>query len=346
MSTDREIHVGTPADEFPLGESVTVHFHDFQSLTTLRNTRVESPTFSCAGYEWNLAISPGGDILNPPPMVPVHLCSISPADIDAKIEVSVIKSSGDVYKTLHSIGYVHFHSRGNVGCITFMGRLSRRDIQDELNGILNKGTLSFVVRVTPKKEFYRQSTSAFLKFGENMYKLFGEEDTADLAFKVDNTMFYGHKLILKVQAPDLFELAENFDKDTPMSIKDVTPEVFEIMLKYVYGKTIHPDEWIDHFKEILKTSGKYGFSALKMEAEAWYVKFMELTVENAVDELLYSDGNHFLKIKEAVMEYIVENGKAVISSSSFPRLAESTQLMTEVMMQLAESNESKKRKRD
>ena len=349
MPTDREIHVGTPADEFPLGESVTVHFHDFQNLTTVVDRRVESPTFSCAGYEWSLEICPGGDsISDTPGLVPVHLTSISPEDVVAKVEISVMTSSGDVHKTFHSSGETRFYCKGNFGYSKFMGKLRRGEIQYELNDILNKGTLTFVVRVKPAKEYYRQPTSvsAIHKLGENMHKLFGEENTADMAFRVQNSIFYCHRLILKVQAPYLFELAQNFDKDKPMSINDVKPETFELMLKYVYGKTIRPCEWKVHSQEFLKKSGKYGFSDLRSEAEGWYVKNMYLTVDNAVDELLVADGNHFLKIKDAVMEYIVENSKAVLASPSFPRLAGSTRLMTEVMMQLAESNESKKRKLD
>jgi hypothetical protein len=60
MSTAREIHVGTPAPDFPKKESITIHFHDFANLTTEKDERVESPIFSAAGFQWSLIIYPGG----------------------------------------------------------------------------------------------------------------------------------------------------------------------------------------------------------------------------------------------------------------------------------------------
>ena len=46
------------------------------------------------------------------------------------------------------------------------------------------------------------------------------------------------------------------------------------------------------------------------------------------------------------MDFIVDNGKSIIKSPSFAKLAESAELMKEVMMELAKSRESMKRKHD
>ena len=181
----------------------------------------------------------------------------------------------------------------------------------------------------------RKSVVNQTKLSENIFKLFGEDGTADIAFSVGDSMFYGHKLILKVQALELYQLTEQFDKGTPMPIEDVKPKVFEIMLKYLYGKTIYHCEWKNYFKQILVASNKYGFSELNLKAQAQYMLFMTLTVENAIDELLYADGNNFLEIKKAVIKYIVKNGKAVLASSSFPELLHSPELMAEVMTEMA-----------
>jgi hypothetical protein len=53
-----------------------------------------------------------------------------------------------------------------------------------------------------------------------------------------------------------------------------------------------------------------------------------------------------LVLKKVVMDLIVDNGKSVITSPSFAKFVESTELMKEVMLELAESNESRKRKLD
>jgi hypothetical protein len=171
-------------------------------------------------------------------------------------------------------------------------------------------------------------------------------ETADVSFKVGRRVIYAHKSILKAMTPELYELATHFDKDIRMPIKGVDPEIFTLMLKYVNGRAILPTDWTEHSKQILEASGKYGFGPLKVEAEAWHTKQLKLTVDNAVDELLYADGTLCLGLKKAVMDFIVNNGKSVIASPSFAKLKESTELMTEVMLELAESNESRKRKLD
>jgi hypothetical protein len=131
-----------------------------------------------------------------------------------------------------------------------------------------------------------------------------------------------------------------------MPIQNVEPKTFELMLKYVYGQPILPKEW-DEMKEILEASGKYGFAALKDEAGAWHIKKLKLTVDDAVDELLYADGTLRLGLKMAVMDFIIDNGQGVIASPSFVKLAESTERMKEVMLELAKAlNRNRKRKLD
>jgi hypothetical protein len=35
--------------------------------------------------------------------------------------------------------------------------------------------------------------------------------------------------------------------------------------------TAKPQDWAEHSKQILEASGKYGFTALKVLAEAWHI---------------------------------------------------------------------------
>eukprot|EP00956_Cyclotella_meneghiniana_P040053 scaffold185525_cov40-Cyclotella_meneghiniana.AAC.2 len=59
-------------------------------------------------------------------------------------------------------------------------------------------------------------------------------------------------------------------------------------------------------------SGKYGFTGLKLEAESWYIKNLELTSDNAIDELLYADSIHCIILKKTVTEFIMKNGDAIM----------------------------------
>jgi hypothetical protein len=56
-----------------------------------------------------------------------------------------------------------------------------------------------------------------------------------------------------------------------------------------------------------------------------------LTVDNAIDELFYADGNNLQALKGYIIEFIVHNGIEIMPSKSFSRLGESSQLNNEVM---------------
>ena len=47
--------------------------------------------------------------------------------------------------------------------------------------------------------------------------------------------FYAHKLILKMNAPELYHLCEDADEHIPIPIHGISPEVFRIVLNYAYG---------------------------------------------------------------------------------------------------------------
>ena len=336
MSTAREIHVGSPADNFRLGESVTVHFHGFESLTTVKGEPVYSPTFSCAGNDWCLQVYPGGDNDAADGMVSVFLKNQSPAKIPVTFQIALVTSRDGVYQFGNQAKY-QFDCAPSIryGSWGWKNFCHRNTIANGSNNFLNEGTLSFVVRIIPNRKIVEQSN-----LSEDIIKLYGEDDTGDVAFSVADRVFYGHRLILKVRAPEFFQLTEQFDSKTPMPINDMKPEVFEMMLKHLYGKNISFAEWKEYSKQILVASNKYGFSDLNLEAEAQYMLFMSLTGESAVNELLYADGSHCYDLKKAVIEYIVKNGEAVMASSSFPKLSESPKLMTEVMAEFVKYNKT------
>ena len=348
MSAARDIHVGTPAADFPLEEKVTVHFHDFENLTVVKDDAVVSPAFTCAGNEWSLRLYPGGDSDAIEGKLSVCLWNESPAKIDAWFDISIIKNDGVIYQAQSDFDddkVDTFEPGYEWGWSNF---ISRSEIVEKSNNILKMGTLTFLVHIKPTQEYYclPVKPQLTLTLGDNISELYVDEDTADVAFSVCNSIFHAHKVILQAQAPELLELAEQFNVDSPMIINDVEPVIFAFMLGHVYGIEIHACDWKKHSKQILVAAGKYGFSVLKTEAEAWHVKNLNLTIDNAVDELLYADGTHCLDLKKASIQFIVENGEGVLASDSYAKLYESPELMKNVMMELAKSNSNKKRKLD
>ena len=85
---------------------------------------------------------------------------------------------------------------------------------------------------------------------------------------------------------------------------------------YLYGGELSEDELKTNAKEIIDAADKYGVVHLKLDAEACYVKSTTITVENMMDNLLYADSKNCALLKEAVIDFVVENGKDVLEKVS------------------------------
>ena len=72
-----------------------------------------------------------------------------------------------------------------------------------------------------------------------------------------------------------------------------------------------------YVREISDAADKYGVVHLKLEAEASLVEGTTFTIENVMELLLYAESKNLALLKEAAMDYIVENKTEVIAKLSF-----------------------------
>jgi hypothetical protein len=349
VMASRDIHVGTPSRDadFPVEDSARIQFHGFDKLEHVKGVPVKSPTFTCAGYEWYVYLYPRGEKKSKDGMVGLYLGSVGSSKRVVDFDLFTKTKNGDIFH--RGTSDVEF-PRPNNQSWGWKDFVSRDEILDEANDVLSNGRLAIEVRIRPHKEYYCLDTKPRPPLGQNILDLYlGKDildaynDTADVAFKVKRSLIYAHKFILKAQEPDLAEIVDTYTKTKPLPIKDVDPEIFKTMLSHVYGMNIAATQWKDQAKQIVDASGKYGFTTLRAEAEAWYVKSLELTVETAIDELLYADGKHCSLLKKATMDFIVEHGEEILESESYEKLDESPQLRKEVMKA---AFTSRKRQRD
>ena len=77
-------------------------------------------------------------------------------------------------------------------------------------------------------------------------------------------------------------------------------------------------------KEIIDAANRYGVVNLKLEAEAFFVGATTFSLENVMEQLLYADSMSCALLKEAAMDFIVENSAAVIDKISFNDLLTTT----------------------
>jgi len=70
-------------------------------------------------------------------------------------------------------------------------------------------------------------------------------------------------------------------------------------------------------QDIIDAADKYSIVNLKLEAEAAYVKSTDISLNNAVDNLLYADSRNCALLKEAVMNFLADNHNEAAEKISF-----------------------------
>jgi hypothetical protein len=79
---------------------------------------------------------------------------------------------------------------------------------------------------------------------------------------------------------------------------------------------ISNDDMKSHAREIINAADRFGVVNLKMEAETFYMEDTIFTLENVKELILYAESKNCALLKEAAMDYIVEN-KADMDDVSF-----------------------------
>jgi len=194
----------------------------------------------------------------------------------------------------------------------------------------NYTDVSFVIRNDNKKS---------VKMSEDDNDDDDDDDNDDE--EEESTTFDAHRAILQACAPGLFELCEPYDDEKRPSIPltNVEPDVFHLLLSYIYGQNISTADWKEHGRDLIEAADRYLLSDLKLEAEARYVQFAAITAENAIDLLLYADAKNCALLKESVMDYFVKNGRDALRLLSFEDIPNSRSLFTDLLLALSVNNE-------
>ena len=322
------VDVGTPPDGWA---TTLVRLHGFANLPATREDHTESPRFSCFGHQWCLQICPGGDEDSPEGYAAVLLVNKSDASIEIQFNYCVRDRSGKEVVSTKSFTE-EFGIDGSGDNAWYTADFAKRS---KLMTLLVNGSL--IIEVRMKSTSTDKSAIQFIPsnpINKNVLELFMDEETADVVFEVggeqqkgkrkkaktSTTNFHAHRPILKKCAP-LYEMCGKSDdggeRITTVSIIDVKPEIFRHMIYYAYGGKLSKEDLKNNAKDIIDACDKYGVVHLKLEAEAYYVKSNEITMDNMMDNLLYADSKNLALLKEAVMDYIVANKKRIIGKVSF-----------------------------
>lgn len=312
-------------------------FDNFESLPSQpdEHTNTESVK-DCNGNEWRLRMYPGGeseDNDETKNMLALYLSNMGEHDINASFAMIFRDRAGNVYDECCNKVANSFQAGGgnNWGFPTF---LTRAAIIDDANNVLLDGTLSIDVEIqtiSKPNEFRRENP-----FVEKMLKLFEDKVDADVSFKVGSDTISAHKFILKVNAPMLFRFCDGRNGGSHVSIMDVTPEVFNIVMRYIYGGDAPEENVIKKLgKEIIEAATRYGVVCLKVTVETSLVDQRIITKENAVDWLLFADAKTCPLLKEYATAYFSGRIGDMLAHESFKKLEASPRLLKELMVDIS-----------
>ena len=170
-----------------------------------------------------------------------------------------------------------------------------------------------------------------------MLRLLDDEEDTDVAFMVKRTKIHAHKCILRFNAPILYGFCEENKSGKNIPIKETTPTIFRVVLRYVYGGSLPDSVTIDTGKELVIAADRYGVPGLKLAVETTLVQTLMLRQNNFADWLMFADSMALPLLKEHAVSYFVARAPDLINSGHMELLNQSPKLMNELMVEVSTS---------
>ena len=274
---DSAVHMGEPPPNYDLQEFVTtyLYFHGFAGLPKERDAMTESDTFTNLGHQWQFVLYAGGTHDAEQGMVSVELIHKSVDEhIKIKCEIYVHGSKGR--------GSSHFDfdtTNGTARCL-IKDFAKRACIMKSLV----HGTLEISVAMKladPTKVPFIPENPFSCK---NIRSMFMDEKSSDVVFEVGGqrgkynagkvartplVLFHAHNFIMRNCSSVFADLLGSGEEGTaPIQIDNVSPDIFRLLLFYIYGGSISDDDMREYRKEIIHAADRFGVPTLKLEAEA------------------------------------------------------------------------------
>lgn len=155
---------------------------------------------------------------------------------------------------------------------------------------------------------------------EDYVKFLKREQPGDVTFVVGNEQHPAHKQILSARSEvfaRMFE-TEMLEKKTGyVSIVDIEPDVFKLMLDFIYyGKINSQDP--RKLIQLIAAANKYALKSLVKDCV--FLISDKLSIDTVIDTLIVADLLNLASLKARSMSFIALNKNAVIASESYKKL--------------------------
>jgi hypothetical protein len=154
---------------------------------------------------------------------------------------------------------------------------------------------------------------------DHLLNLWIEKPLADVTFKFKDQIIKAHMMIVSSGSPVFCAMFQNDFKEKlerTVEIQDIRPNVFEHLLRYIYTGDADLDNV--NVARLLTASDKYGMDSLKEECALRLSQ--DLTVENAVRNLVLGHLNNSLVLQQSTLDFISKNSKTICCRADWMEL--------------------------
>ncbi|KAL2724424.1 speckle-type POZ protein B-like [Vespula squamosa] len=153
---------------------------------------------------------------------------------------------------------------------------------------------------------------------KNIRKIYEDKIFADIKINVQDKEFWAHKMILSQStvfaAMFSHEMQENIEN--VINIKDIDPELFEVVLKFLYTNEINIKIITEHiFLDLITIADIYQLENLKNQLIERAIIY--LTIDNVMDTLVFAEKLNIAILKESCMSFILWNNNEIQCTKSF-----------------------------
>lgn len=294
--------------------------------------KLESPTFNAAGLKWRISLYPRGFSQEFKEYISIFLELLGDSSIEVKnCSLSILNGKNEKCTTCCYARMVLEPLNQKYGRNDF---IKPCELMERRKNLLPNGKLRilFEIIVDPKVFIAKQkngsSESNVQEVGTNSHftdfeKFFNNKEFSDIKFIVEGKELFAHKNILANRSKVFAAMFERVDdqgnsKDIE-EVEDVTYEVLEELVRFIYSRKINSIEKIA--KDLYIAADKYGVHELKPICTESLCQ-ISLSADNALGYLDFADTYGIDELKSQAIEFAVTNVKYIRKFTGFKSIAD------------------------